>query len=156
MNKEFIDRVKLYFKDNADNYLNALNKPLTQAFFLNTNKCDRENIFKIIDFKYEESELTNDSFYHYLDNIGKTKAYELGLIYPQEIAASLSSTFIDNSNIKTVVDLCAAPGGKSINVLNKLDNNVLMISNDYNHQRVSILSSNLERLGLDNVIITLE
>ena len=154
MNNEFIERTKLYFKDRYSEYLQKLNEPCSQGFFLNTKKANKEDILRIIDFDYSNSELTDLSYYHNSDNIGKTKAYELGLIYPQEIAASLSSTFIDNSNIKTVVDLCAAPGGKSINVLNKLDNNVLMISNDYNHQRVSILSSNLERLGLDNVIIT--
>lgn len=154
MNKDFELRVKQYFKDNSDTYLEKLNEPCTQGFFLNTNKTNRKEILDIIDFDYKKSDLTDYSFYHNHENIGKTKAYELGLIYPQEIAASLSSTFINGENIKTVVDLCAAPGGKTINVLNKLNKDVLMISNDYNHSRVEILSSNLERLGLDNVIIT--
>lgn len=154
MNKDFELRVKQYFKDNSDKYLEKLNEPCTQGFFLNTNKTNRKEILDIIDFDYKKSDLTDYSFYHNHENIGKTKAYELGLIYPQEIAASLSSTFINGENIKTVVDLCAAPGGKTINVLNKLNKDVLMISNDYNHSRVEILSSNLERLGLDNVIIT--
>ena len=154
MNKDFELRVKQYFKDNSDIYLEKLNEPCTQGFFLNTKKASRKEILDIIDFDYKKSDLTNYSFYHNHENIGKTKAYELGLIYPQEIAASLSSTFINSENIKTVVDLCAAPGGKTINVLNKFNKDVLMISNDYNHSRVEILSSNLERLGLDNVIIT--
>ena len=154
MNKDFEDRVKLYFKDNSDKYLDKLNEPCSQGFFLNTNKANKKEILDLIDFNYDKSELTDCSFYHNHENIGKTKAYELGLIYPQEIAASLSSTYIDTKNIKTVVDLCAAPGGKSINVLNKLDKDVLLVSNDYNHSRVEILSQNLERLGLDNVIIT--
>ena len=42
-------------------------------------------------FDYNESDLTSSSFYHNCDNIGKTKAYELGLIYPQDIGASLSA-----------------------------------------------------------------
>lgn len=154
MNKEFEDRTKLYFKDRYSEYLNELSKPCTQGFFLNTLKANKDDILSIIDFNYSKSKLTDCSFYHNCDNIGKTKAYELGLIYPQEIAASLSSTFIDTNNIKTLVDLCAAPGGKTINVLNKLDKDVLAISNDYNHQRSTILSSNLERLGIDNVIVT--
>lgn len=154
MNKLFEERAKLYFKQDSKKYFDLLKKPCSQGFFLNTNKANKKQIFDIVDFDYKESELTEYSYYHNHDNIGKTKAFELGLIYPQEIAASISSKYIDTSKIKTIVDLCAAPGGKSINVLNKLGSDVLMISNDYNHARAQILSQNLERLGLDNVIIT--
>ena len=154
MNKEFIERAKIYFKDDCDDYLKKLDEPLSQAIFLNTKKANKKAILELIDFDIEESELTDDSFYHKSDNIGKTKAYELGLIYPQEIAASISTKFINTENAKTVVDMCAAPGGKTINILNRLDNDVLLIANDFNHSRVSVLSSNLERLGLDNAIIT--
>lgn len=154
MNKEFESRVVQYFGDNSKKFLEKLNEPCTQGFFLNTNKANKEEILSLIDFEYSESNLTNLNYYHSCDNIGKTKLYELGLIYPQEIAASLSSTFVNPNNIKTVVDMCAAPGGKSINVLNKLDKDILMIANDFNHSRVNVLCQNLERLGLDNVIVT--
>ncbi len=154
MEELFYKRVKEYFKDDYERYLNLLNEPYTQGFFLNTNKANSEDIFNIIDFPYSKSDLTSSSFYHNHDNIGKTKAYELGLIYPQEIAASMPSTFINTDNIKTIVDLCSAPGGKTINVLNKVSSDAICICNDVNHSRAAILSSNLERLGLDNTIIT--
>ena len=154
MNRVFEDRAKLYFKENSEKFIEELSKPCTQGFFLNTKKATKEEIFDVIDFEYKKSELTDSSFYHNCDSIGKSKAYELGLIYPQEIAASLSSKYINTTNIKTIVDLCAAPGGKSINVLNRVNEDTILVSNDYNHQRCMILSSNLERLGLDNVIVT--
>ena len=153
-NQLFIDRCKEYFDDDYKEFLESIKKPCTQAFFLNTRKADKDDILGLIDFEYAASPLSEESFYHYCDNIGKTKVYELGLIYPQEIAASLSSLFLDKNGIKTVVDMCAAPGGKSINALNRRDKDVLCISNDVNHTRALSLSSNLERLGLDNVIIT--
>ena len=153
-NELFIERSKEYFGEDYLDFLNELDKPCTQGFFLNTNKADKETILNLLDFEYHSSELTDESYYHNSDNIGKTKAYELGLIYTQEIAASLSSKFIDKENIHTVVDMCAAPGGKTINVLNRLNKDVLCIANDMNHTRVLTLSSNLERLGLDNVIVT--
>ena len=154
MNKDFVDRAHLYFKDDAEKFLKLLEEPNTQGMFLNTKKGCKEDILSTIDFDYYESLLTEYSYYHKHDNIGKTKAYELGLIYPQEIAASIPSTYIIINNVKTVVDLCAAPGGKSINAINKLDNDTLFICNDNNHSRSLVLSQNLERLGLDNVIIT--
>lgn len=155
MNNElFFSRIKEYFGLDYTEYLNQLDKPNTQGFFLNTNKASKEDILSIVDFDYSVSKYTDKSFIHNCNNIGKTKAYELGLIYPQEIAASLPALYVDTKNIKTIVDLCAAPGGKSINILNKLNNDVLLISNEVNHTRAGILSSNFERLGLDNVIVT--
>ena len=154
MEELFYKRVKEYFKDDYERYLNLLNEPYTQGFFLNANKANSEDIFNIIDFPYLKSDLTSSSFYHNHENIGKTKAYELGLIYPQEIAASMPSTFINTDNIKTIVDLCSAPGGKTINVLNKVSRDTICICNDISHNRAAILSSNLERSGLDNTIIT--
>ena len=153
-NNLFNEQAKEYFKDDYPTFISELHKPCTKAFFLNTAKADRNMILDLIDFEYRPSPLTDQSFYHDHDSIGKSRAYELGLIYPQEIAASLSSLYIDPKGIKTVVDMCAAPGGKSINALNRLDKDIICISNDYNHARALSLSSNLERLGLDNVIIT--
>lgn len=154
MKQLFIERIKSYFKDDADEFIKKMDKHCAQGFFLNTKKANKDEIFKLIDFEYRKSNLTDDSYYHDDDNIGKTKAYELGMIYPQEIGASLTSHYLSDNKIKTVVDMCAAPGGKTINVLNRLNDDVLCISNDSNHSRSLILSSNLERMGLDNVIIT--
>lgn len=154
MNELFIQRVNEYFGKDADKYIKLLNYPNTQGFFINTNKASKEDIFDIIDFDYQESNLTTYSFYHSLDNIGKTKAYELGLIYPQEIAASIPSTIINTNNVKLIIDLCAAPGGKSINILNKVSNDAICVCNDISYKRSLAISNNMERLGLDNVVIT--
>ena len=153
MNSLFLERVKDYFGDRSDEYLKTLEEPCTQAFFLNTRKAERDQIFSLIDFPYESSELTDQSFYHRNDSIGKSVAYELGLIYPQEIAASLTSAFILPDDISLIVDLCAAPGGKSVNILNRVSEQAICICNDVSHNRALTLSSNLERLGLDNTII---
>ncbi|MBQ2656576.1 MAG: RsmF rRNA methyltransferase first C-terminal domain-containing protein [Erysipelotrichaceae bacterium] len=154
MNEVFEKRVKEYFGDKSDLFMSCMKEPCTQAFFINEAKADPETIFSLIDFPYSESKLSKESYYHSHDNIGKSKTYELGLIYPQEIAASLTSKYVDPTGIHLIVDMCAAPGGKSINILNRAKNDVLLISNDVSHNRASILSSNLERLGFDNVIVT--
>lgn len=154
MNNIFKDRVSLYFGKDADKYLEELNKPCTQGFFLNTNKANKQDILDLLDFDYQESKLNENAYYHNEDNIGKTKAYELGLIYPQEIAASLTTSFINTENVKIVVDMCAAPGGKTIDIINRLPKDALVISNDVNHKRVLALSQNIERSGFDNSIVT--
>lgn len=154
MNEVFLERIKAYFGNDYIRFLEKMKEPCTQAFFLNTRKANKEEILSLIDFDYQSSPLTDESFYHSIDNIGKRKAYELGLVYPQEIAASLTSRYIKTDEVKLIVDLCAAPGGKTINVLNRMNEDVLCISNDTSHARALTLSSNLERLGLDQAIIT--
>ena len=154
MNQLFQDRAKLYFAEKANEFLNLLEEAPVQGLFLNTEKADREEILKEIDFPIQESPFTSESFCHFHENIGKTKAYELGLIYPQEIAASLSTKYIDPNDVRLVVDLCAAPGGKTINVMNRIGKDAICICNDILHNRAQILSSNLERLGLDRTIVT--
>ena len=154
MKELFYQRCRDYFPDDYIKFIELLKQPCTQGFFLNTRKASREKILSLIDFPYSASNLSEESFYHECDNIGKTKAYELGLIYPQEIAASLSTRYIDQNDIHLIVDMCSAPGGKTINVLNRIDNHCICICNDVSHNRALILSSNLERLGLDNVVVT--
>ena len=150
----FTQNAKSYFGDKTEEFLNLLNEEPKAAFFLNEKKADKETILSLIDFKYESSLLTDKSYLFLDDAIGKSKVYDLGLIYPQDIESSLPVSFVDTSNIKYAIDLCAAPGGKSINILNRLANDSLLICNDINYKRASILNSNLERLGLDNTIIT--
>ena len=155
INKEFLDRVKLYFQDKADEFLDSLNKEATHGFFLNTNKGKKEDILKLIDFEYKDSCFNPNAYYHINDNIGKSIVNELGLIYPQDIESSLSSSLFHLDDVNLIVDLCAAPGGKTIDYMNAYPN-ARIIANDVSYKRALILASNLERLGLDNASVTLK
>ncbi len=154
-NKEiFLQRAKEYFKDDYDKFVSLMDLKPSSGFFLNEKKASKEKIFEIIDFDYEPFALNNKSYYSKEESIGKSKAYELGLIYPQDVESSMPISLIEKDNISLAIDLCAAPGGKSINAINSLDDNVLLISNDVTYKRASILSSNIERMGFDNCLIT--
>ncbi len=154
-NKEvFLERAKQYFKTDYDMFVSLIDLKPSSGFFLNEKKANKEIIFEVIDFDFEPFFLNDKSYYSKEESIGKSKAYELGLIYPQDVESSLPISLIEKDDIKLAIDLCAAPGGKSINAVNKLDDNVLLISNDVTYKRASILSSNIERMGFDNCIIT--
>ena len=153
INNTFKERLKDYFGNDADTYIELLDKPASHGFFVNTNKDNKENILKTIDFKFNESGLNDNAYLTDYDSIGKTVAYNLGLIYPQDAESSLSSSLVSLNDIKLIVDMCAAPGGKSINIANTYPD-ALLISNEVNHTRASILASNLERMGIDKSIVT--
>ena len=154
-NKEiFLERAKQYFKDDYDEFVSLIDLKPSSGFFLNEKKADKDKIFELIDFGFEPFKLNNKSYYSKEESIGKSKAYELGLIYPQDVESSLPISLIEKDDIYLAIDLCAAPGGKSINAINKLNDDSLLISNDVTYKRASILSSNIERMGFDNCIIT--
>lgn len=154
-NKEvFLERTKQYFGEDYDKFVSLINEEPSSGFFINEKKADKDKIFEIIDFLYKESNINDKSYYCLSDSIGKSKAYELGIIYPQDVESSMPVSFLENNDISLAIDLCAAPGGKSINALNKLNDNCLFISNDVTYSRASILSSNLERCGFTNTIVT--
>ena len=155
MNELFINRLKEYFGDDHNKFLEMINKDRKKSFLLNNIKTDKKNILDIIDFEIEEN-IYNSNVYNYkIENIGKTKAYELGLIYPQDVSSTIFSKYLKKDNVNIVLDLCCAPGGKTINLINELKElDFICICNDINYKRALSITNNIERLGFDNCIIT--
>ena len=149
-NKLYLERCKEYFRNDYEQFVSSLNKDATKSFFL--NKLKGNNILDLIDFEYKKSVLNEDAFYYDVEHISNSKAYDLGLIYPQGIESSLSSKIFNGKGIHNIVDLCSAPGGKSINFVNEYKDS-LLISNDINYKRQLLTANNFERLGIDNAII---
>ena len=84
---------------------------------------------------------------------GRSLAHQAGYVYSQDISAMYVGQVVDAQPGETVLDLCAAPGGKSTHIAQQLNNQGLLVSNEINHKRASILVENLERFGAKNVII---
>ena len=70
----------------------------------------------------------------------------------QELSAMMPTTFLPLKSDDWVIDLCASPGGKSIQVANRIPNG-LLVSNEIVKSRAGILKSNIERMGLSNVCV---
>lgn len=149
-NELYLKRCKEYFKDKYDLFLKELNKEPIKSFFVNRLKGD--DVLKDIDLNYSSSSINPLAYYYDNETVSYSKAYNLGLIYPQGIESSLSSCLFNVDNINIMVDLCSAPGGKSINFINKYKD-AFLISNDINYNRQLLTSSNFERLGIDNALV---
>ena len=85
--------------------------------------------------------------------LGKHIYHELGYYYLQEPSAMVVSSLIDFKEDDLVLDMCAAPGGKTIQASFKMHNKGLIVSNDLSFPRCGLISNNVERLGIKNVII---
>ena len=76
------------------------------------------------------------------------------LFYIQEPSASYAVSAIGISAGDRVLDLCAAPGGKSTQAAAALNNTGFILSNEYVQSRVRPLASNIERMGIANSVVT--
>jgi NOL1/NOP2/sun family putative RNA methylase len=86
--------------------------------------------------------------------LGSSIEHVLGFFYVQEISSMLSAIALDPQPNEFVLDLCASPGSKTTQIAAKMENAGTLIANDLKMDRVRILSSNIERCGVTNTIVS--
>lgn len=86
--------------------------------------------------------------------IGRSAAHHAGLIYMQDPGAMAAMAAIDIEADWWVADLCAAPGGKSSQIAERLGEGGFLLSNEYVPKRAKTIVSNFERLGIRRAMIT--
>jgi NOL1/NOP2/sun family putative RNA methylase len=82
---------------------------------------------------------------------GQTWWYCAGLAHAQEAVSQLPVTLLDLAPGQRVLDLCAAPGGKTAQMALAMGNRGTLIANDFSTDRIKALQGNLDRLGIVNV-----
>lgn len=91
----------------------------------------------------------------YYGNVsGKTVAHQSGAVYSQEPSAMYVGEVAAPKPGERVLDLCAAPGGKTTHVGSYMANLGLLIANEIDHKRSKVLMESVERFGLTNTIVT--
>lgn len=139
----------------AELLLASLDKKSEHAVLLNTNKISEEEFLKEFPLVKPHPIVKHAFIYNKeVYELGKHIYHELGYYYLQEPSAMVVSSLIDFNEDDLVLDMCAAPGGKSIQASFKMNDKGLIISNDLSFSRCGLLSNNLERLGIGNVVIT--
>lgn len=87
---------------------------------------------------------------------GKSPCHEAGIYYIQEPSAMAVVSLLDPGPGERVLDLCAAPGGKTTQIAGRLLGKGLLVSNEIHPARVKILAQNVERMGISNAVVTNE
>ncbi|XHH09274.1 MAG: NOL1/NOP2/sun family putative RNA methylase [Candidatus Bathyarchaeia archaeon] len=86
-------------------------------------------------------------------SVGATAEYLLGLYSVQEAAAQIPVTLFSNLKGKSVLDASAAPGGKTVQLADNMDNTGSIIAIDINKRRLTALSNHLERCHIQNTVV---
>ena len=123
----------------------------------NCLKASKEDFEKSIPFKLEPVGWAAEGYYYDLnDHPGRTPLHEAGAFYIQEPSAMSAVALLDPKPGDYVLDLCAAPGGKSTQIAGRLLGQGLLVSNEIVKNRAGILSQNIERMGVTNAIVVNE
>ena len=87
---------------------------------------------------------------------GKHLFHEAGVCYIQEPSAMAPASYLEAKPGERVLDLCAAPGGKTTQIASSMQNKGILICNEIHPARAKILSENVERMGIRNALVTSE
>lgn len=92
-------------------------------------------------------------YYQEKEQPGKDVLHEAGVYYIQEPSAMAVVEILDPKPGERIMDLCAAPGGKSTQIAGRMQGKGLLVANEIISDRARILSQNVERMGIKNCVV---
>lgn len=154
--EKFCERMKYMLEDEYNQFIRSYSNETERGIRINTNKCSnikdtaaRLNLTDNVEWcragYYTNEKLSGNHPYH-----------AAGIIYFQEPSAMCVAEGLPLTEDAKILDLCAAPGGKTTHIAARMNNKGLLVSNEIIKKRASILSENVERMGLTNTIVTNE
>lgn len=155
--KLFEDRMKTLLGEEYEEYLQCYNKPHFGGLRVNTLKSSPEVFEKNCPFSVKRIPwVWNGYYYDTQEQPSKHPYYYAGLYYIQEPSAMTPASLLPIEKGDKVLDICAAPGGKSTELGAKLGGEGLLVSNDISNSRAKALLKNIELFGIRNALVTSE
>ncbi len=140
-----------------EKYEQSLTLPDKSGIRLNTLKLNSEEFKKISSFDLREVPWIDNAFFYGNEDIpSKHPHYYSGLYYIQEPSAMTPAFLFNVKPGDRVLDLCAAPGGKSTALAAKLNGKGILVSNDVSSSRAKALLKNIELFGVKNALVCSE
>lgn len=154
----FLNQMKVLLGEEYNEFLKSCEEPSSHGLRINRLKVDKTawecglNPFSISPVPWT----TNGYYYNSEEQPAKAPYYYAGLYYLQEPSAMAPAALLPVEPGDKVLDLCAAPGGKSTELGAKLGGNGLLVANDISSSRAKALLKNLELSGIPNILVTSE
>ncbi len=153
----FLERMKGLLQEEYPAFLATYEQDARQGLRVNPLKIHLEKFNTLSPFTLTPIPWCSEGFF-YSENErpGKHPYHAAGLYYLQEPSAMAVVSALQAQPGDIVLDLCAAPGGKSTQIAAALRGEGMLISNEIHPVRAKALSENIERLGIRNAIVTQE
>lgn len=150
----FVTRMTELLGDETGPFLTSYEFPRTLGLRVNTLKISVEDFLTVSPFHLQPIPWAPTGFYYdEADSPGKHVYHTAGLYYIQEPSAMAIAPALAPSPGERVLDLCAAPGGKTTHLAAYMQGKGILVSNEFSASRAKILAENVERLGLRNTIV---
>jgi len=154
---KFLERMQRQLEASYSEFLQSFEQSHTLGLRANTLKINLSAFQQLVPFSLTPIPWTTEGFYYTEnDGPGKHPFHAAGLYYIQEPSAMAVTEVLDPQPGERILDLSAAPGGKSTHIATKINDQGLLVSNEIHPTRVKILAENMERFGITNAIITNE
>ncbi len=151
----FAERMKEMLGEEYAAFVASYDKPVRKALRVNTLKSGFAAFEESAPFDLERVPWAEHGYYYSVEERpGKHPFHEAGVYYMQEASAMAVGALSGVKPGDAVLDLCAAPGGKSTQVATMLQGEGYLVSNEIHPERARILSQNIERMGIRNAIVT--
>ena len=155
--QEFEQRMQQMLQAEYPDFIKSFENSHVQSLRRNPLKGSREDFLEKMPFELEETAWEPDGFYYKEEaQPGKHPFHEAGAYYIQEASAMAPAVYMDAKPGERVLDLCAAPGGKSTQLGAKMGGRGILVCNEIHPARAKILSENIERMGIANALVTNE
>lgn len=155
----FLEKMEQLLGSEFEAFLNSYDDERVQGLRFNTLKSDLESflVHNRERFDLKEIPWCREGFYYRQETRpGRHPYHEAGVYYIQEPSAMAVVSLLDPQPGDKVLDLCAAPGGKTTHIAGRLRGEGLLVSNEIHPARARILSQNVERMGIGNAVVTNE
>ncbi len=157
VNEGYYNKLEGIFEQNKQKYLDILDKEPNFGIRFNSLKIKNDSIFQKLGIEKDKVQWAENGYYlNKEDGVTKNPLYEAGAYYIQEPSAMIPASVIDIEEGDIVLDMCAAPGGKTTLIGEKLKGTGALVANDISNSRAKILAKNVEKFGITNAIILSE
>ncbi len=157
--EEFLKRMEERLGKEFPAFLRSYDRAPYKGLRVNTLKTGLEEFLENAPFPLGEQVIFSEGeditgFYHNEEKAGAYPEHFAGLYYLQEPSAMCVGEFTAPCKKERVLDLCAAPGGKTVQLAVQMEGDGILISNEIDAGRAKILSQNVERMGIKNCAVT--
>lgn len=160
-NRELYDFLVEFYKDNLEGFLENVLSVHKISIRINTIKADKFDVLKRLEnygFVLKQVPFYDDAFEveKHPGEIGNRIEHFMGYYYVQSLSSLIPPTLLYPRPGDWVLDIAAAPGSKTTQMAQMMGNKGVIVANDVDVTRIKALSNNIDRMGVLNVIITLE
>lgn len=153
----FCERMKKLLKEEYTAFVSCYEQERYYGLRYNPFKDSAKTFIEKMPFDLSKISWAKEGYYYQaLQQPGKHVLHEIGSYYIQEPSAMAVVEILDPQPGERILDLCAAPGGKTTQIAGRMNASGILVSNEIIHERAKILSQNVERMGISNCVVCSE